>query len=318
MEQRPMNQDEHIYSYSQSQQISMQTGLIGYLRADMGSSGSEFWSTWNDFRKDLKTDEFKSEFDEVINSLRDNDFLKNRRALESYYHQHPEARFDGSEIAKSMKYFGVRVDTKNYSYLMRLTPRKGEYNMYCYCYRRNWLDSHLKKAQRGIRFIDSHYNEKFRIKDGEAITIRYKDGKSEEYTCRYIDDYHLEVGNNLYHICEFAERMEQNGNTVEPVISSLPDQCYVYVQTEHKIGIVKKGETGYYKTDILESNNIKSHDEAKAFVDELNENLGVTKAQARAMMAGSMFGWHTPAADPKNYDDNGKPIKPKSKDRDSR
>lgn len=318
MEQRPMKQEEQKYSYSQSQQLSMQTGLIGYLRADMGSSGNEFWSTWNDFRKDLKTDEFKAEFDEVINSLRDDGFLNNRNALQAYYYDHSEARFEDNDTAKAMEYFGVRVDTKNYSYLMRLTPRKGEYNMYCYCYRRNWLDSHLERAQRGIRFIDSHYNEKFRIKDGEAITIRYKDGKSEEYTCRYIDNYHLEVGSNLYHICEFTERMEQNGNTVEPVISSLPDQCYVYVQTEHKIGIVKKGETGYYKTDIIESNNIKSHDEAKAFVDELNKNLGVTKAQAQAMKVGSMFGFHTPAADPKNYDDNGKPIKPKSKDRDSR
>lgn len=37
-----------------------------------------------------------------------------------------------------------------------------------------------------------------------------------ERTCRYIDDYHLEVGTNLYHICEFAELCEKNGHTVEP------------------------------------------------------------------------------------------------------
>lgn len=321
---RPMKQEEHNYSYSQSQQISMQTGFIGYLRADMGTDGNSFFSSWNEFRKDLKTDEFKKEFDSIINSLRDDEdhdspsFLKSRKHLRTFYYDHPEARFDESETVKDMEYFGARVDTDKYAYLMRLTPRKGEYNMYCYCYRRDWLDSHLKKAQRGIRFIDSHYNEQFRIKDGEAITVKYKDGKSEDYTCRYIDDYHLEIGRNLYHICEWAEICERNGYTCEPIRSSLPDQCYVYVQTEHKIGIVKKGETGYYKTDILESNNIKSHDEAKAFVDELNENLGVTKAQARAMMAGSMFGWHTPAADPKSYYDNGNPVKPKHKDRDSR
>lgn len=28
--------------------------------------------------------------------------------------------------------------------------------------------------------------------------------------------YHTEVGSNLYHICEFAERMQKNGATYEP------------------------------------------------------------------------------------------------------
>jgi hypothetical protein len=109
--------------------------------------------------------------------------------------------------------------------------------------------------------------------------------------------------------------MEGNGNKVIPLRSSLPEQCYIYVSTENKIGIVKKGESGYYKTDILESNGIMSHDEANTFVDEINSKLGVSPAQRKAMMAGSMFGWHTPAADPKSYDENGQAIKPKHKDR---
>ena len=66
MDYRIMNPAERKYTFRQSQQISMQTGLIGYLRADFGSTGKEFYSTWNDFRKDLKTDDFKKEFDLVI------------------------------------------------------------------------------------------------------------------------------------------------------------------------------------------------------------------------------------------------------------
>lgn len=47
----------------------------------------------------------------------------------------------------------------------------------------------------------------------------------------------------------------------------------------------------------------------------MNRRGGVSKAQAEAMKAGSMFGFHIPAADPKNYDENGIPMKPKHKDR---
>jgi superfamily I DNA/RNA helicase len=63
---RPMTAAEQMYSYSQSQQISMQTGLIGYLRADMDSNGKGFFSSWNGFRDSLKSEDFKLEFDEVL------------------------------------------------------------------------------------------------------------------------------------------------------------------------------------------------------------------------------------------------------------
>ena len=59
------------------------------------------------------------------------------------------------------------------------------------------------------------------------------------------------------------------------------------------------------------------HDRAEALevASECNERGGVTKAQTAAMLAGSLFGWEVPAADPKNYDEQGQPIKPRQKDR---
>lgn len=307
----PMKPEEARYSYCNSQQISSQTGLIGYLRADMGTSGYEFWSTWNDFRKDLKTSEFKSDFDNVINSFRETgQFLCDRQTLSRFCDDTQNVLKFGERYGAGRDY-GVRVNTQDYAYLIRLNPHKGEYNLYCYCYRKDWLDSHLAKARRGIRFINSHYKEQFRIPDGDGIRISYSDGSQKDRTCRYIDDYHLEVGDNLYHICEFAEIMEGNGNTVIPLRSSLPEQCYVFIQSENKIGIVNKGEQGY--TDSKFGNGTPKENRRRC--DEMNKQLGVTKAQAEAMMAGSMFGWHTQAADPKSYDENGKAIKPKHKDR---
>lgn len=104
------------------------------------------------------------------------------------------------------------------------------------------------------------------------------------------------------------------GETRSPVVKtqeSLPKQCYGVLPGTGSVIIIKQGETGYYKTDI----DMGGKAQNTALVEEYNQKLGVSKAQAQAMLSGSMFGWHTPAADPKNYDENGKPIKPKQKDR---
>ena len=67
----PFKGTEYLYSYHNSQQISGQTGLVGYLRADFGSSDCGFFHTWNEFRADYNTDEFKAEFYAVIDYFRE-------------------------------------------------------------------------------------------------------------------------------------------------------------------------------------------------------------------------------------------------------
>ena len=65
LDMRALTEKEDKYTFSNSMQISMQCGLIGHLRADMDSDGNGFFSGWEEYRKELKTDEFKAEFDEV-------------------------------------------------------------------------------------------------------------------------------------------------------------------------------------------------------------------------------------------------------------
>jgi len=170
----------------------------------------------------------------------------------------------------------------------------------------------MEKASGGIRFIDSSYRDLFRIEDGGNIIVRGYDGEENKYPCRYIDQTHVEIGYNynLYHICEWAERMEQSGATYRAEKPMLPKQCYATLHTGDLI-IVKYGEKGYYNTDIEN----QGKDAMKELANEMNKKLGVTKAQASAMLAGSMYGWTCPAANPKSYDDNGTPIKLKQSDR---
>lgn len=308
---RPMTPQERLYSYSQSQQITMQTGAIGYLRGDFDSSGNEFHSTWFDEVESRKTDEFKVEFQEVIDALRFDEqyggLIASRSAMQKYGRNQPDSAFEGNYTTE----YGFRIDTNQFAYLLRCIPVKGDYNFYCWCFEAKWLDRHIKQAEKGIRFITPDYKELFRIPDGDKIRITQSDGTHIDRTCRYIDEYHLEVGSGLYHICQLAEMMERNGNTAIPLRSSLPEQCYGVLPSTGEISIIKKGETGYYSTDI----NMGSKEENAALVEEYNQKAGVSKAQAAAMLAGSMFGWATPAADPKNYDENGTPIRPKHKDR---
>lgn len=306
---------ERMYLYTQSQQIIGQTGCIGHLRADMGDNGREFHMRFEDHRSDLKTEEFKAELYNTIQQLRNNKsfdgILKSRQDMAAYCASHPESVFDGGFCTMS----GLRADTEQYSYLLRLIPMRGEYNRYCYCYRRDWLDQHLSNAVRGIRFITPSYQELFRVEDGDMVRITTKLGEFRDRTARYIDDYHVELrgpnGDNLYHICEFAERMEQNGcQGIIPLRKSLPEKCYSTLAETGEIIIIKKGESGYYRTDIP----FADKREGKEIAEKYNRKLGVTKAQEEAMKAGSMFGWHVPAADPKNYDDRGQLRKSHSRD----
>ena len=297
LDMRALTEKEDKYTFSNSMQISMQCGLIGHLRADMDSDGNGFFSSWEDYRKELKTDEFKDEFDKVINSLREEgDILYNRKSLAKYCYSSPQAKMNNEQ-----DYYGVRVDTEKYAYLCRLNPNKGEYNLYCYCYIKDWLDKHIRSAEKGIRFITPEYKEKFRISDGEKIRITFSDGEVKDRVCRYIDDSHVEVGDDLYHICEFAERMEQCGATFIPLRSDLPEVCFSILPSTGDVIIIKHGESGYYRCEY------STEDKAfnREFANDRNANLGVSKAQVEAMLAGSMYGWDVSAADPKSYDVNG-------------
>ena len=84
------------------------------------------------------------------------------------------------------------------------------------------------KDQRVIRFIDSEYHTLFTIKDGESIVITRFDGEKMVFPCKYIDDCHVCIGNSAYHICEFAEMQERNGNTYVPRTPKISDEICTY------------------------------------------------------------------------------------------
>ena len=140
---RPIKPEEIPFSYTQSQNDNIESGCIGFLRGDFDTSGKGFYSTWEDKVKFLKTNEFKREFDDVINSLRFGygELLKDRSSLSAYCHNNPDGVIKGNYT----KEYGFRVDTDEHSYILRCNPTKGDYNFYVYAYDRETFEKHLNE-----------------------------------------------------------------------------------------------------------------------------------------------------------------------------
>ena len=81
-------------------------------------------------------------------------------------------------------------------------------------YRRSiWEPDTLPKDD--LRFINSSYDEQFRIPNGGTIQVEYPDRVSS-VKCEYIDDYHAYIGSEVYHMCQFAEVLERGGGRCRP------------------------------------------------------------------------------------------------------
>lgn len=84
-------------------------------------------------------------------------------------------------------------------------------------------------------------------------------------------------------------------------LDKLPELCYTFVggnSPGERIGIIKRGESGYYAVDFDSPTATESI--VRDVVRQLNSKMGVTPAQELAMSIGSMCGWDVPGADPDN------------------
>ena len=67
-----------------------------------------------------------------------------------------------------------------------------------------------------IRFITPDYKELFRIQDGGSIIVTRPEGEEYVGVCKFLDETHVEINGECYHICQFAEIQERNNAIVTP------------------------------------------------------------------------------------------------------
>lgn len=104
-----------------------------------------------------------------------------------------------------------------------------------------------------IRFIDSHYKDLFHIPDGSCVQIHYLD-ETVVKPCTFIDEYHTQIGYNVFHICQFAEIMERNGASYMPEPEIMGDEAAWKVGKD-RILAVQTCEDGYDYTLLDENYN---------------------------------------------------------------
>lgn len=160
---RPMTPQERMYSYSQSTQIEGQAGCIGHLRGDLDGDREAFLSSWTGHRDDLKTQDFKDEFDDVINALRFDDqygsILKSRRCLAKFCFSHPESNYGND------REFGFRADTPSYLVFgLHIPHRKREQ----FAMSAGWLPTRPRQAMGSKILLSSHSPSVQRVSVREA------------------------------------------------------------------------------------------------------------------------------------------------------
>lgn len=82
--------------------------------------------------------------------------------------------------------------------------------------------------------------------------------------------------------------------------NELPDFCLSTLPSSGQLIILKRGERGYYASDW----DTGKREENQNIAQEHNRQRGIADIQEAAMVAGSMFGWNLPGADPQWYLDN--------------
>lgn len=68
--------------------------------------------------------------------------------------------------------------------------------------------------------------------------------------------------------------------------SKLPELCYDRLLTDNSIIVLKKGESGYYKTDF--NTNGLTVEQVQDWVNTINSRMGITQEQVMALSILSM------------------------------
>lgn len=315
---RPCTKLEAEYAYSQPTAIRLFSGGMGYIRGDFDSDGKSFFTrsflTEEGFSEPVITQEVKDAINETINALRLNPEtgmpLRDRASMRRYQRIHPgydlvQQSFDYRETA-------IRVDSsKNLTIILRLKPRRGDYDFYAHCFNRRALDRIIEGRLHGID-LKTPATDKLlvHLNEGDSLRILSKTGEIEkELQPVYLNKDHFfaygfkdpNKSDEYFHHMELTTLPFMEGNEKEliPVRKALPNMCYGVDPKTNSVIEIEKGKNEYRDLEGA----YESYEDASKAADELNKTLqDVLRPTDRRMMEAGIFkGWAHPDADPSTY-----------------
>ena len=127
---RPASPEEAGLFFAQTPERDEELGAIGHVRMDFGRGGKDFYhSWWPRGPKELNTQEFKAELQEVVDELRKN-VLRSLGSMSRYCWSHG-GEINGGSLCQN---YGYVVETERYLYRLRCNPTEGDYQAYLSCF----------------------------------------------------------------------------------------------------------------------------------------------------------------------------------------
>lgn len=201
---RDITDDEVLFTdpvgNTRGTEIPLKTAYIGEWNAALSNvvldrpDGQSF----TEFNEDYNTAEFKDD----LKAVADETVKEIRRIFKT----------GGDEKSAFDK---KRIDTEKYAYLFETDG--GEIS--ARCYEKVWLDKYLEDAKDGVtlRYFDNGVLREFTIPNGGKIIMHDPyESEDRERRCFYAGPCHIQVGFEIYHVDEFAERCDTAGLTIRP------------------------------------------------------------------------------------------------------
>lgn len=144
-----LNEIYKQYTYVGGTNEKIRAGCIGILSGRLDDDETGVHAVWQTLNSELRTPDFMTEFDDIINLLR---IRKDKNPGLFYTRKHLEhfcrSRQESYQFCKGSVLYGFRVDTENYVYLFKLDPRSNGEHIKCYCYSKELLAKHIAEGKR--------------------------------------------------------------------------------------------------------------------------------------------------------------------------